>query len=789
MNSFSNTAKTLLRNLAIVKLICIFALLVLAPDKLYERQTKNPKTMNKSYRRNLSTCCCGKRVLLWLFAILFCAVGVKAQNYPTFEEEREALIAFYEAMDGDHWTHNDNWCSDKPLSEWYGIELLESNYQAYYDNPKARGHIYRINLWNNNISGTIPACIFKLTSMYILELRYNNLTGEIPAAFAQMPNLYALDLSHNQLTGTIPAALADMPSLSSLNLGYNQLTGTIPEALGNMPKLCECVLCYNQLTGEIPAAFSNMKQRDGNAGIYAHNMIYGLLDLRHNQLTGNIPVSFVKLLDRVDQSTASYEWPLLTETPANEARSYDNSVINETIDGELTENFASNCPWIYVFSLNDNNLSGDIPEEIASHPKWNCYPGWESLNQNPGYGFNIASARLSVPEWVQCTTVDGDVFNKQSFKAHPYTLFISTSALQPYNEHVVLPDTSRTRCYEKLASISRKYGSKGFHICLVGALNNPWETYRTYGFGNIDTSYFTFVANGDDINPLHSWYTGRFQETFGEEELYTLFLFDQDANLVFHAKNCGSNGIAHLEALEEFLETKYGVCEEVFPQVVKEVSVTHDIVFSNLVDGGMDLSNTTIGDVYFRLDSSQGNHYDANRKGIVITSVLPTEVGKEWARSKDGGLDLTPGSNDALHFYNGIMIPISQTGSYNVVLEAESKGRNMVCMKLGDDGCWGLIRTKSLCSFNCYVDKPTYLYICANDVDVQDVPPLEGDENSITIYSVKIIRTTITINGIDAVEPRGMTDNIWYSLDGRRLQGKPMGGGIYIHNGRKIVVK
>ena len=29
----------------------------------------------------------------------------------------------------------------------------------------------------------------------------------------------------------------------------------------------------------------------------------------------------------------------------------------------------------------------------------------------------------------------------------------------------------------------------------------------------------------------------------------------------------------------------------------------------------------------------------------------------------------------------------------------------------------------------------------------------------------------------------------WYSLDGRRLEGKPSQRGIYVNNGRKIVIK
>ena len=33
------------------------------------------------------------------------------------------------------------------------------------------------------------------------------------------------------------------------------------------------------------------------------------------------------------------------------------------------------------------------------------------------------------------------------------------------------------------------------------------------------------------------------------------------------------------------------------------------------------------------------------------------------------------------------------------------------------------------------------------------------------------------------------SDNEWYSLDGCRLNGKPTAKGIYINNGRKVVIK
>ena len=35
--------------------------------------------------------------------------------------DRAALVALYNATDGPNWEKSDNWLSDEPLSEWYGI--------------------------------------------------------------------------------------------------------------------------------------------------------------------------------------------------------------------------------------------------------------------------------------------------------------------------------------------------------------------------------------------------------------------------------------------------------------------------------------------------------------------------------------------------------------------------------------------------------------------------------------------------------------------------------------------
>ena len=86
--------------------------------------------------------------------------------------EREILEIFYYATDGPNWECSENWLTDKPLSEWYGIEIHEKSNSKFI--------IRKINLRWNNLKGEIPKEIGKLINLQDLYLYSNKLTGEIP---------------------------------------------------------------------------------------------------------------------------------------------------------------------------------------------------------------------------------------------------------------------------------------------------------------------------------------------------------------------------------------------------------------------------------------------------------------------------------------------------------------------------------------------------------------------------------------------------------------------------------
>lgn len=142
-------------------------------------------------------------------------------------QEREALIALYEATGGENWTRNDNWCSDKPVNEWYGIG-------SYFKGDRG-AYVGEINLNNNNLSGVIPDIFDKLPGLVICLLNGNNLTGNIPLSISNLKEMKWFDISSNNLSGELPEGLSSVMSAPTFDISYNNFAGKIPVEITNHP--------------------------------------------------------------------------------------------------------------------------------------------------------------------------------------------------------------------------------------------------------------------------------------------------------------------------------------------------------------------------------------------------------------------------------------------------------------------------------------------------------------------------------------------------------------------------
>ena len=269
--------------------------------------------------------------------------GSGQTNQGTPAPDKAALEALYDATDGAGWTNNSNWKSSSPLGDWYGVTI------------DVNGRVTDVDLFENNLVGSLPGALGNLAELESLSLGFNSLTGSIPATLGNLSKLQSLDLTGINLTGSIPSQLGNLAELESLYLGLNSLTGSIPATLGNLSKLQSLDLNGNNLTGSIPAALGNLSQLK-------------YLWLQENSLSGIIPAELGSLTNLIqlhlNDNSLSGAIPGalggLTSLTRLELQNNELTGIPAEL-GNLTE-------LVYLY-LHSNLLSGEIPVELVNLTK------------------------------------------------------------------------------------------------------------------------------------------------------------------------------------------------------------------------------------------------------------------------------------------------------------------------------------------------------------------------------------------------------------------------------------
>ena len=233
--------------------------------------------------------------------------------------ERAVLTAFYEATGGENWTYSENWLTDRPLSEWYGVDMDGS------------GRVVELLLSRNSLTGSIPPELGSLTGLTQLSLGNNeNLTGRIPPELGSLTHLTHLHLHNDDLIGSIPAELGDLVNLRELRLDNNNLSGPIPAELSSLTLLTQLWLQRNELTGPIPPVLGSLTL---------------LTDLRlgGNLLTGPIPPELGTLVNLRTLSLGG----------------------NENLRGSIPPELGSLTRLTYLW-LRNSGLTGSIPPELGA---------------------------------------------------------------------------------------------------------------------------------------------------------------------------------------------------------------------------------------------------------------------------------------------------------------------------------------------------------------------------------------------------------------------------------------
>ena len=278
--------------------------------------------------------------------------------------DREALEALYNATSGANWTNKTNWLTNAPVGQWYGVTTDGS------------GRVTRLDLADNQLTGSIPDELGSLANLEVLDLNDNQLTGEIPTSLGSLANLQELHITRNQFTGTIPAELGSLTNLTILALGGNQLTGPVPTWLGGLTNLEEVYLWGNELTGQIPsqlASLTDLRELHLNSNQLTGPIPTWLgsltnlreLDLGNNELTGTIPTELGSLTSltvlALDRNQLTGPVPTWLGSLANLVElNLTRNQLTGTIPLEL-----GNLTSLEDLELDDNQLTGEIPVELG----------------------------------------------------------------------------------------------------------------------------------------------------------------------------------------------------------------------------------------------------------------------------------------------------------------------------------------------------------------------------------------------------------------------------------------
>lgn len=343
---------------------------------------------------------------------------VQRRSKEVLEKERAALAALYDATGGGNWIDKTNWCSDKPVGEWYGVTV------------DMQGRVTGLNLEANNLTGSIPEAFCELSNLQSISLIGNHLSGAIPAGFLRLSELGSLWLENNYFSdisvlfemqnlqnlhislasGNIPAEIGNLTGLKEFQLYGENVTGTIPREIGNLVDLQFLVLGCPNLSGSIPDELFNCTNLEflslcscNISGTISPKLgqltRLNTLALENNKLTGSIP-----------------------EEICNCSRLQKISLQENSLTGSIPATLGD-LPELQHFIVFNNKLSGTVPASILNHRLWDIE--WALITENND--FDLEDVAIDAVNFA-VTDIDGNAVDSSvEYAKNKYTILFQFS--------------------------------------------------------------------------------------------------------------------------------------------------------------------------------------------------------------------------------------------------------------------------------------------------------------------------------------------------------------------------
>ena len=207
-----------------------------------------------------------------------------------------------------------------------------------------------------------------------------------------------------------------------------------------------------------------------------------------------------------------------------------------------------------------------------------------------------------------------------------------------------------------------------------------------------------------------------------------------------------------------------------------------------VVPDQISLNGMVVGDTYYVLDADNGDGADSEN-GCVVINTTTTEEAVDGIAGKD----VSDASVKAA--FKGIIFMVP-AGTGTISITAETLGTSSLMVKIGSQAAQAFqLAERETVEIPYSVAEPTYVYIYAGTgtqaARSVGAARAAAAENSVKVYSYKWEPADPAgINSLDnSQSATGNEAGDWYTIDGRKLSGKPVQKGIYIVNGRKVAVK
>lgn len=252
--------------------------------------------------------------------------------------ERSILESFYKALDGDKWEHKENWLSDKPLNEWYGITTDEE------------GKVVKIQL-SDTMMGKVPVNLKYLKKLQSLHL--DCMAGGIRLEANNYPSLKELGLNGyiNLLT------VENCPELEKLSLTSRYLNAFHIDVCPKLSTL-ELVGYYISDTTKMKLDLSPFPK------LSELKIYYLALDQLHINNCFNLKKINIYncQLEELDLSScaANLEYLKVSGNDSLHTLDLNNCVKLDSIDvsrNSVTQLNISNCKKLRYLDCSDNKLS------------------------------------------------------------------------------------------------------------------------------------------------------------------------------------------------------------------------------------------------------------------------------------------------------------------------------------------------------------------------------------------------------------------------------------------------